>query len=332
MGKKQIVIRPEEEKDFKDVYEKTKKGGIYRLKEEFYEKEFRKLEIELVKLQRWVTKTGQKIAIIMEGRDGAGKGGTIKALTNHLNPRGCRVVALNKPTDQEKTQWYFARYISQLPNGGEIVFFDRSWYNRAGVEKVMGFCTQAQYKEFILQVPNVEQMLNASGTMIFKYFLNVSQDEQKRRILRRKDDPLRIWKLSPIDGESLKLWDDYTEAFEKMFSRTHTTHSPWVIVDSTDKKRARLNIARDLLSRIDYEGKDQSSVCLLADPNITGLYAQNFCRVTKEREKMIKEEEKEEHKHHNHHHKDQDSKVDSKKEVDTKKDLDSKKSIEVSKK
>ncbi|WP_095277386.1 polyphosphate kinase 2 [Helicobacter sp. 11S02629-2] len=303
MSKKQIVIRPEDGKDFKEVYEKRKKGGIYRLKESFYEKEFRKLEIELVKLQRWVTKTGQKIAIIMEGRDGAGKGGTIKALTNHLNPRGARVVALNKPTDQEKTQWYFARYISELPNGGEIVFFDRSWYNRAGVEKVMGFCTQAQYKEFILQVPNVEQMLNASGTMIFKYFLNVSQDEQKRRILRRKNDPLRIWKLSPIDGESLKLWDDYTEAFEKMFSRTHTTHSPWVIVDSTDKKRARLNIARDLLSRIDYEGKDQSSVCLLADPNITGLYAQNFSQNTMEREKMIKEEEKKdkEASHLNHH-------------------------------
>lgn len=195
-------------------------------KNDFYEKELRKLEIELVKLQNWVKKTNQKIVIIMEGRDGAGKGGTIKALTSHLNPRGCRIVALNKPTEQEKTEWYFKRYITNLPSGGEIVFFDRSWYNRAGVEKVMGFCTQDEYKEFIYQVSNLEQMLVASGTMIFKYFLNVSQEEQKRRIERRKNDPLRMWKLSPIDAKSLSLWDDYTEAFEKMFSRTHTPYSP----------------------------------------------------------------------------------------------------------
>lgn len=273
MAKKQIVIRPEESKDPKEVFRSKKVNGKNLLKEKFYLKEFVKLEIELLKLQNWVKKTNNKIVIIMEGRDGAGKGGTIKALTSHLNPRGCRIVALNKPTDDEKTQWYFKRYISQCPSGGEIVFFDRSWYNRAGVEKVMGFCTQEEYKQFIYQVSNLEQMLISSGTMIFKYFLNVSQDEQKRRIERRKTDILRMWKLSPIDAKSLSLWDDYTEAFEKMFARTHTPYSPWMLVDSNDKKRARLNIARDLLSKIDYEDKDQSSVCLLADPNIVHLYS-----------------------------------------------------------
>ena len=295
MSKKQIVIRPEESMNPEDVYSKKKVINHRHLfKNDFYEKELRKLEIELVKFQNWVKKTNQKIVIIMEGRDGAGKGGTIKALTSHLNPRGCRIVALNKPTEQEKTEWYFKRYISNLPSGGEIVFFDRSWYNRAGVERVMGFCTQDEYKEFLYQVSNLEQMLVASGTIIFKYFLNVSQDEQKRRIERRKNDPLRMWKLSPIDAKSLNLWDDYTEAFEKMFSRTHTHYSPWMIVDSNDKKRARLNIARDLLSKVDYEDKDQSSVCLLADPNIVHLYSQqsSFIKKNKDSKKDEKENEK----------------------------------------
>lgn len=295
MSKKQIVVRPEESMDPQEVYSKKKVINKRHLfKNEFYEKELRKLEIELVKLQNWVKKTNQKIVVIMEGRDGAGKGGTIKALTSHLNPRGCRIVALNKPTEQEKTEWYFKRYITNLPSGGEIVFFDRSWYNRAGVEKVMGFCTQDEYKEFIYQVSNLEQMLVASGTMIFKYFLNVSQEEQKRRIERRKNDPLRMWKLSPIDAKSLNLWDDYTEAFEKMFSRTHTPYSPWMIVDSNDKKRARLNIARDLLSKVDYEDKDQNSVCLLADPNIVHLYSQqsNFIKKNKDFKIFDKEKDK----------------------------------------
>lgn len=294
MSKKQIVIRPEESLEAQEVYSKKKIiNNRNLLKNEFYEKELRKLEIELVKLQNWVKKTNQKIVIIMEGRDGAGKGGTIKALTSHLNPRGCRIVALNKPTEQEKTEWYFKRYITNLPSGGEIVFFDRSWYNRAGVEKVMGFCTQDEYREFIYQVGNLEQMLVASGTMIFKYFLNVSQEEQKRRIERRKNDPLRMWKLSPIDAKSLSLWDDYTEAFEKMFSRTHTPYSPWMIVDSNDKKRARLNIARDLLSKVDYEDKDQNSVCLLADPNIVHLYSHQSSFTKKNKDfKIFKEEKK----------------------------------------
>lgn len=272
MGKqdRHIVIRPENEGNIEEIY-KRKSG---RMKEDFYLKELTKLQIELLKLQNWVKATNQKIVIIMEGRDAAGKGGTIKALTSRMNPRSCRVVALPKPTETEKTEWYFKRYISALPSGGEIVFFDRSWYNRAGVEKVMGFCTQEQYKEFITQVSNLEQMLISSGMMIFKYFLDVGKEEQKRRILRRKTDPLRMWKLSPIDSKSLDLWEQYTEVFEKMFARTHTHICPWTIINTNDKKRARLNIARDILSKIDYEGKDQTSVCLLPDPSIVWTYSQ----------------------------------------------------------
>ncbi|MGP1450198.1 MAG: polyphosphate kinase 2 [Wolinella sp.] len=266
MGK-QIVIRPEEENLEKAYNEHGK------LKESFYEKELAKLQIELVKLQNWAKKYEKRIIVILEGRDGAGKGGTIKALTEHLNPRGARVVALQKPSDVERTQWYFQRYISELPVGGEIVFFDRSWYNRAGVERVMGFCSAEQYKEFIYQVPNLEQMLLGSGFILFKYFLDVGRDEQLKRIKRRKTDPLRMWKLSPIDEKSLGLWDQYTEAFHKMFARTHTPYAPWVIINSNDKKRARINLARDLLSRIDYDDKDQESVCLLADPSIVTRYS-----------------------------------------------------------
>ncbi|RAX57429.1 polyphosphate kinase 2 [Helicobacter monodelphidis] len=276
---KQIVIRPEEANPQKAF----KKDG--RMKRDFYEEEIRKLQIELVKLQNWAKDQNKNIIIIMEGRDGAGKGGTIKALTEHMNPRGCRVVALQKPSDVERTQWYFQRYISSFPNGGEIVFYDRSWYNRAGVERVMGFCSVDQYKEFIYQAPNLEQMLLGSGFLLFKYFLDVGQDEQLMRIKRRETDPLRMWKLSPIDSKSLDLWDDYTEAFQKMFSRTHTPYAPWVIVDSNDKKRARLNLARDLLSRIDYEGKDQSSVCLLADPSIASRYSQGYTAQDSKRKK-----------------------------------------------
>ncbi len=267
---KQVVIRPEDNKE--NVYKD--RDGRMVFKRKFYEDELYKLEIELLKLQKWVISNNKRVLIIMEGRDGAGKGGTIKALTDRLNPRGFRIVALQKPTESEKNDWYFKRYISQLPQPGEIVLFDRSWYNRAGVERVMGFCTQEEYKEFIYQVLNLEQMLITSGLYIFKYFLNVSQSEQKRRIERRKTDPLRMWKLSPIDTKSLNLWDEYTEAFQKMFSRTHNAESPWILVDSTDKKRARINIARDLLSKIDYEGKEQSKVCLLADPNIVNQYSQ----------------------------------------------------------
>lgn len=264
---KTLVVRPEDEKPG-EVY--NDKGKINK---KFYEKEIVKLQIELIKLQNWVKKHQKKIIIILEGRDAAGKGGTIKALREHLNPRGARVVALQKPSDVEKTQWYFQRYIDELPNGGEIVFFDRSWYNRAGVEKVMDFCTNEQYKEFIIQVSHLEQMLIESGYILFKFFLDVGREEQRKRIESRKDEPLKRWKLSPIDELSLNLWDEYTEAFEKMFSRTHTPFAPWLIVDSNDKKRARINLARILLSKIDYEDKDTENVCLLADPGVVSYYS-----------------------------------------------------------
>ncbi|WP_027389171.1 polyphosphate kinase 2 [Chrysiogenes arsenatis] len=264
----QIVVRPE------DADRERCFNAKGKMVDKFYAKELVKLQIELAKLQKWVKESGNKVLIILEGRDGAGKGGTIKALTEHLNPRVARVSALAKPSDVEQGQWYFQRYFRELPNSGEIVFFDRSWYNRAGVERVMGFCNHEQYKEFIYQVPNIEQMLLGSGFLVFKYFLDVGQDEQSKRILSRKTEPLKMWKLSPIDEESLNLWDQYTEAFQKMFSRTHTPYSPWIIVDSNDKKRARINLTRDLLAKIDYEGKDQNAVCLLADPGVVSPYSQ----------------------------------------------------------
>lgn len=269
---KQVVIRPEDSKEIDEVYKE--RGKLQVFKRKFYESEMYKLEIELIKFQTWVMNNKKRVLIIMEGRDGAGKGGTIKALTNRLNARGLRIVALPAPTELEKRDWYFLRYLKQLPRPGEIVLFDRSWYNRAGVERVMGFCTQEEYREFIMQVSNLENMLISSGLIMFKYFLNVARSEQKRRIERRKTDPLRMWKLSPIDNKSLNLWDDYTEVFQKMFSRTHTAEAPWILVNSTDKKRARINIARDLLSKVDYDGKDQTKVCLLADPTIVTLYSQ----------------------------------------------------------
>ncbi|WP_416863470.1 polyphosphate kinase 2, partial [Helicobacter ganmani] len=233
--------------------------------------------------------------IILEGRDAAGKGGTIKALREHLNPRGCRVVALQKPSDVEMTQWYFQRYIDELPNGGEIVFFDRSWYNRAGVEKVMNFCTNDQYREFIIQVSHLEQMLIESGYILFKFFLDVGREEQKKRIESRKDEPLKRWKLSPIDELSLNLWDEYTETFEKMFSRTHTPFAPWLIVDSNDKKRARINLARILLSKLDYEDKDVENVCLLADPGIVTTYS-SVRAFSQDNEALKKKKDKEKDK------------------------------------
>lgn len=261
------VLRPEET----NPDECFKKNG--RLKREFYEDEMRKLQIELVKLQNWVKDNKKKIIIVFEGRDAAGKGGTIKALTDRLNPRGARVVALAKPSDVERTQWYFQRYIAELPDGGEIVFFDRSWYNRAGVERVMGFCTNEEYKDFLFQAPNLEQMWLASGFILFKYFLDVSKEEQLVRITARKEDPLKMWKLSPIDEKSLGMWDEYNEAFSKMLNRTHTPYTPWIVVNTNDKKRARINVARDILAHIDYDGKDAKNNCLLADPNILGIYS-----------------------------------------------------------
>jgi len=234
-----------------------------------YEAEKAQLQAELLKVQIWAQETGQRFVILMEGRDAAGKGGTIKRFMEHLNPRYARVVALTKPSDVEKGQWYFQRYIAHLPTSGEIVFFDRSWYNRAGVERVMGFCTPTEYLEFMRQAPEFERMLVRSGIRLYKYWFSVTQEEQARRFLERETDPLKRWKLSPIDKASLSRWDDYTEAKEAMFFYTDTADAPWTIVKSNDKKRARLNAMRHFLSTLDYPGKDDRIIHPV-DPLIVG--------------------------------------------------------------
>jgi len=227
-----------------------------RMRRPQYDARKQELQIELLKVQNWVKDTGQRVLCIFEGRDAAGKGGTIKRFTEHLNPRGARVVALEKPTDEEKGQWYFQRYVEQLPTKGEMVFFDRSWYNRAGVERVMGFCSPSEYMEFMRQVPEFERMLVRSGIRLFKFWFSVSQDEQLRRFQSRSQDPLKHWKLSPVDVESLGLWDQYSEAKESMFFYTHTADAPWTVVRSDDKKRARINCIRNFLTAMPYPGKD----------------------------------------------------------------------------
>jgi len=227
---------------------------------EDYMEEIALLEIELVKMQAWVKETGDRIIMLFEGRDAAGKGGTIKRFTENLNPRGARVVALTKPSETEKGQWYFQRYIEQLPTRGEIVFFDRSWYNRAGVEHVMGFCSGHEYLEFMRQAPEFERMLARSGIRLFKFWFSVSREEQLRRFLGRATDPVRQWKLSPMDVESLARWDEYTKAKEAMLFYTDTADAPWTIVRSDDKKRARLNAMKHVLCSIPYAGKDESIV------------------------------------------------------------------------
>ena len=225
-----------------------------------YEKKKQELQIELLKMQSWVKETGQRIVILFEGRDAAGKGGTIKRFMEHLNPRGAHVIALEKPTEREKGQWYFQRYIKHLPTAGEIVLFDRSWYNRAGVERVMGFCTPKEYLEFMRQAAELERMLVRSGIRLYKLWFSVSRDEQFRRFQKRRVDPLKQWKLSPIDLASLDKWDDYTEAKEAMFFYTDTADSPWTVVKSDDKKRARINAMRYLLNSLDYPNKDEKIV------------------------------------------------------------------------
>lgn len=237
------------EKDDDFVTIKVKKSKIE------YEKELRKLQIEFLKFQNHVKETGLKVLIIVEGRDASGKGGVIKRLTEHLNPRGCRVVALEKPSDVERTQWYFQRYSDHLPSAGEIVIFDRSWYNRAGVEPVMGFCTQEEHKEFLRQVPKFEEMLVSSGILLFKFYFSVSKDEQKKRFKDRKTDPLKQFKLSPVDQKSQELWDQYTVAKYSMLLASNTPYSPWTIIVSDNKKKARLNAFRYLLNKVDYPKK-----------------------------------------------------------------------------
>lgn len=234
-----------------------------------YEAKKYQLQVELLKLQAWVKETGQKVVILFEGRDAAGKGGTIKRFMEHLNPRGARVVALEKPTETEKGQWYFQRYIQHLPTSGEITLFDRSWYNRAGVERVMGFCKQEEYDEFMRQVPEFERTLVRSGIHLFKFWFSVSKEEQRRRFKEREKHPLKQWKLSPIDKASLDKWDDYTLAKEAMFFATDTADAPWIVIKSNCKKRARLNAMRYVLHRLAYSQKDSERIGSV-DPLIVG--------------------------------------------------------------
>ena len=236
-----------------------------------YEEDLRLLQGELVKLQRWAQEEKRRVAIIFEGRDAAGKGGTIRRFVEHMNPRAMRIVALPKPSEAEVGQWYFQRYAKQLPNEGEIVFFDRSWYNRAVVEPVNKFCTDKQYKQFMRQVPEFEHMLYEDGIDLIKFWFSISKEEQLNRFASRKTNPLKVWKLSPIDERAQELWDDYTKYKKMMFSKTHTTFSPWIIVQANDKKRARLESIRHVLSNFDYDGKD-SDITLLPDPNIITRY------------------------------------------------------------
>ena len=233
-----------------------------------YEKELTRLQIELLKLQSHVKEKGLKILMIFEGRDAAGKGGTIKRITEHLNPRGAKVIALEKPNETEKTQWYFQRYTQHLPSAGEIVLFDRSWYNRAGVEPVMGFCTKEEYKQFLTDVPDFEKMLVESGIVVLKYYFSVSKKEQEKRFKKRKIDPLKEYKLSPIDEEAQKLWDKYTDAKYKMLMSTHTPISPWTVIKSDNKKSARLNCIRHILSTIDYSKKTKDEQITKIDREI----------------------------------------------------------------
>ncbi|MDD5028077.1 MAG: polyphosphate kinase 2 [Rhodoferax sp.] len=225
-----------------------------------YEAEKYKLQVELLKLQSWCKETGQRIVILYEGRDAAGKGGTIRRFMEHLNPRGARVVALEKPSDAERGQWYFQRYIQHLPTAGEIVLFDRSWYNRAGVERVMGFCTEAQYQQFIQQAPMFERQLVQSGVYLIKFWFSVSRKEQRRRFKEREVHPLKQWKLSPIDLASLDKWDDYTKAKEAMFFETDTADAPWTVIKSDCKKRARLNAMRYVLHKLPYSQKELGNI------------------------------------------------------------------------
>lgn len=240
-----------------------------------YERRKRVLQIELLKLQRWVKDNGKKIVILFEGRDAAGKGGTIRRFMEHLNPRGARVVALEKPTEVEKGQWYFQRYVRNLPTAGEILLFDRSWYNRSGVERVMGFCSEEEYREFMRTVPQFEEMLVGSGIILIKYWFSVSPDEQNIRFKARETDPLKQWKLSPIDRASQDKWKDYTKAKEAMFRYTDTKIAPWTVIKSDDKKRARINCFHDLLYRVDYDQKNEE-IAHQPDPIIVSNAADFF--------------------------------------------------------
>ena len=256
--RKKVILQKSEEKRH-NKSGKEKRVPVW-VKEEVleYEKELKKLQIELLKMQNHVKDQGLKVMMIFEGRDAAGKGGTIKRITEHLNPRGARVVALDKPSDIEKTQWYFQRYTHHLPAAGEIVLFDRSWYNRGGVEPVMNFCTQEEHKEFLHEVPEFERMLVNSDIIIYKFYFSVSKDEQAKRFNKRKTDPLKQYKLSPVDEKSQGMWDKYTIAKYSMLLASHTTHAPWTVIRSDNKKRARINSIKHILAQIQYPNKIKS--------------------------------------------------------------------------
>ncbi|MEO1021717.1 MAG: polyphosphate kinase 2 [Bacteroidota bacterium] len=237
-----------------------------------YEHELEQLQIELLKAQQWIRETGQRVAILFEGRDAAGKGGTIRRFTQHLNPRSIRIVALPAPSSVEKGQWYFQRYIQRLPNPGEMVFFDRSWYNRAVVEPVNGFCSQVQYQQFMQQVPEFEHMLYEDGVILIKFWFSISKDEQLKRFESRKENPLKQWKLSPVDAKAQDLWDEYTRYKEEMFNRTHTSYSPWIIVKANSKKKARNESIRHVLNTLPYPEKEHTDIEIYPNPDVVTRY------------------------------------------------------------
>jgi len=261
------------EKFLEILHSKVDKNIIEAVrKKNDYENDLIHLQAELVNLQHWIAKNKRRVCIIFEGRDAAGKGGAIRRFTEHLNPRSNRIVALTKPTDVEKGQWYFRRYIKELPEPGEIVFFDRSWYNRAVVEPVMGFCSDNQYEKFMNQVNEFEHMLYEDGIDIIKLWFSITKEEQARRFQSRLNNPLKRWKFSPVDKEGQVRWNDYTYYKEQMFTKTHTTFSPWILVVTNNKKQARLESIRYLLSKFEYEGKGRSGINILRDPNVVQRY------------------------------------------------------------
>jgi polyphosphate kinase 2 len=254
--------------DFTELPKEVKAGAFSsgdfpydkKLNRDAYEDELEELQVELVKVQKWVVEKQKRVVVIFEGRDAAGKGGTIKRFTEHLNPRNTNLIALSKPTEAERGEWYFQRYIQHLPSTGEFALFDRSWYNRAGVERVMGFCSQEQVFQFFREVPRFEEMLVRDGIEVFKFWLTIGREAQLERFYARKNDPLKNWKLSPIDYKSLPKWHEYTDAIRDMFGHTHTEDAPWTVIKSNDKRRARLNALRVFLSGLDYDGKDKKKI------------------------------------------------------------------------
>ncbi len=269
---KEELLKLNSSKALKKMLKKKKIKVKKILKELKYEDELKALQVEMVKLQKWAMDEQKKIAIFFEGRDAAGKGGTILRFTQHLRPREMRIVALPKPSDAERGQWYFQRYVTQLPSPSEMVFFDRSWYNRAVVEPVMGFCSEAQYHRFMQQVNGLEQMLCEEGLILIKFWFAISQEEQVQRFEDRRNNPLKHWKLSPVDEKAQQKWDDFTHYKNLMLAQTHTNHAPWILVEANDKRKARLESMRYLLSKIDYVGKETAKVSLSYDPLVVSAF------------------------------------------------------------